>query len=51
LFKNKNGIKLLLKLADSEKYSKIFGTIRLEKVERSLTASAADYLDEINGGV
>ena len=51
LFKNKNGIKLLLKLADSEKYSKIFGTVRLEKVERSLTASAADYLDEINGGV
>jgi len=51
IFKNKNGLKLLLKLANSEKYNKIFGTVRLEKVERSLTASAADYLDEIDGGV
>lgn len=51
IFKNKNGLKLLLKLSDSEKYNKIFGTVRLEKVERSLTASAADYLDEIDGGV
>jgi len=40
-----------LNLSNSEKFAKIFGTVRLEKIERSLTAQAADYLDEITGGV
>ena len=47
LFKNKNGIQLLLKLSESPVYSKIFSTVRLLKTERSLAASAADYLEEI----
>ena len=47
LFKNKNGIELLLKLSNSEKYSKIFSAIKLQKTERSFAASAADYLDEL----
>ena len=51
IFKNKNGLRLLLKLSNSDKFADIFGTVRLEKVERSKTAQAADYLDEITGGV
>ena len=51
IYKNKNGLKLLLNLSNSDKFAKIFGTVRLEKVERSLTAQAADYLDAITGGV
>lgn len=51
VFKNKNGLKLLLKLSNSEKFAELFGTVRLEKIERSKTAQAADYLDEITGGV
>lgn len=47
LFKNKNGIQLLLKLSNSEIYSKIFSTVKLIKTERSFTASAADYLEEL----
>ena len=48
LFKNKNGLKLLLRLSESEKFSKIFATVTLQTVERSLVAQAADYLDEIS---
>lgn len=51
IFKNKNGLKLLLKLSNSNEFAEIFGTVRLEKIERSKTARAADYLDEITGGV
>lgn len=51
IFKNKNGLKLLLKLSNSDEFAEIFGTVRLEKIERSRTAQAADYLDEITGGV
>ena len=48
LFKNKNGLKLLLRLSESEKFAKIFATVTLQTVERSLVAQAADYLDEIS---
>lgn len=47
LFKNKNGLKLLLNLSKSPIYSKIFGAVRLTSIERSFTANAADYLDNI----
>lgn len=47
LFKNKNGIQLLLKLSQSETYSKFFSTVKLIKTERSFTASAADYLETL----
>ena len=47
VFKNKNGLKLLLNLADSEKFSKIFGVVTLDTIERSLVAQASDYLDNI----
>lgn len=49
LFKNKNGLKLVLKLADSEQYAGIFGTVKLNKIERSKTAQASGYLDELQG--
>lgn len=44
LFKNKNGLRLLLKLSQSPVFSKIFATVKLSVIERSLTAQAADYL-------
>lgn len=47
LFKEKNGLELLSRLSDSDVYSKIFSAIRLTKTERSLTACAADYLENI----
>lgn len=47
VFKNKNGMKLLLTLADSPDFSKIFSMVELKKTERSFTAQAADYLDSI----
>ena len=47
LFKDKNGLNLLLKLSDSPIYNKIFSAVKLVKTERSLTACAADYLDDI----
>lgn len=47
VFKNKNGLKLLLNLADSEVFSKIFGVVTLDTIERSLVAQASDYLDNI----
>lgn len=51
IFKNKNGLKLLLNLSKSPLYSKIFATVELKVTERSFTASAADYLDEIGGSL
>ena len=51
IFRNKNGLQLLLKLRKSEKFSKLFGTVRLNKIERSVTAQAASYLDEITGSI
>lgn len=47
IFKNKNGLRLLLNLADSEVFSKIFGVATLSVIERSLVAQASDYLDNI----
>lgn len=46
-FKNKSGLKLLSRLSDSPKFAPIFGKVRLTKVERSFTAQAADYLDNL----
>ena len=45
LFRNKNGLKLLMSLRKSSIFSKIFATVNLTSIERSLTAQAADYLD------
>lgn len=47
LFKDKNGIACLMKLSDSEVYSKIFSAVKLVKTERSLAAGAADYLESL----
>lgn len=47
VFKNKNGLRLLLNLANSPIFSKIFGVSTLNTIERSLTAQASDYLDSI----
>lgn len=47
VFKNKNGLRLLLNLANSPIFSKIFGVATLNTIERSLTAQASDYLDSI----
>lgn len=48
LFKNTNGLKQLLKLSNTP-YSNYFGTVKMNKVERSKTAQIADYLDQIGG--
>lgn len=47
VFKNKNGLKGLLKLADSEEFAPLFGTVRLNSIERSKTAQASSYLDKL----
>lgn len=47
VFRDKNGLKLLTKLKDSKKYSDLFSMVRLESIERSKTAQAAQYLDEV----
>lgn len=47
IFKDKSGLKLLLKLRESPIYSKIFAAVKLKRIERSLVAQAAEYLDEI----
>ena len=47
VFRDKNGLKLLTKLKDSKKYSDLFSIVRLESIERSRTAQAAQYLDEV----
>lgn len=46
IFRNRSGLKSLLSLRKSEKFSKIFSTVKLLATERSLTAQAADYLSE-----
>lgn len=51
IFRNKSGLRLLLNLSESPCYSKIFSTVRLQSVERSLTAQAADYLDNLQGNI
>lgn len=47
IFREKNGLKLLTKLKDSEEFSDLFSMVKLENIERSRTAQAAQYLDEI----
>ena len=47
VFENKNGLKLLTRLKDSETFGKIFGTVKLKEIERSLTAQASAYLDNL----
>jgi len=51
LFRNKNGLKLLLNLRKSPIYSKMFATVKLVKTERSKTAQAAQFLDSIISGI
>lgn len=51
VFRNRNGLKLLLNLRKSPIYSKIFATVQMKLTERSLTAQAASYLDEFTGGI
>lgn len=45
VFENKNGIRLLLNLANT-KEAELFGTVRLEKIERSRVAQLAEVLSE-----
>lgn len=47
IFRNKNGLRLLQKLKDSPIFGKIFGTVKLITIERSLTAQASAYLDDL----
>lgn len=47
IFKDRNGLKLLLKLHESKELSHIFATIQLVRIERSEVAAAADYLDKL----
>lgn len=46
IFRKQNGLKILPNLKDSPIFNKIFGTIKMSKIERSLTAQAAAYLDD-----
>ena len=47
VFRQKSGLKLLTKLRFSDEYSDLFAAVRLEQIERSKTAQAAGYLDEL----
>lgn len=47
IFRSKSGLKLLLQLKESEEFAPIFSSVNLLHTERSLTAQAATYLDEI----
>ena len=51
LFRNKNGLKLLLNLRKSPIYSKMFATVKLITTERSRTSQASQYLDNIISGI
>ena len=51
VFRNRNGLKLLLNLRKSPIYSKIFATVQMKLTERSLTAQAASFLDDFTGGI
>lgn len=51
IFRNKNGLKLLLQLRKSPIYSKIFAVVKLKTIERSLVARASDYLDNLSGNI
>jgi phosphate starvation-inducible PhoH-like protein len=47
VFKNKSGLKLLLHLSKSPEYAEIFGTVKLNSIERSKTAQASAYLEQL----
>ena len=47
IFRNKNGLKLLPFLADSNEFAKIFGMVKLKTIERSKTAQASAYLEQL----
>ena len=47
IFKDRNGLQLLLKLHESDRFARIFSAVSLNKIERSEVAAAADYLDSL----
>ena len=47
IFRQKSGLKLLTKLRFSEEYGDLFSAVKLKTIERSKTAQAAQFLDEI----
>lgn len=51
IFRNKNGLKLLMNLKNSPIFSNIFAAVKLIKTERSFTAQASDYLDNCLGNI
>lgn len=51
LFRDRNGLKLLLNLHNSPEFNKIFSSVKLITTERSKTARAAEFLDELCGEV
>lgn len=46
-FENKSGLRKLSKLSLSDEFSSIFGAVKLIETERSFTAKAATYLEEL----
>lgn len=51
IFRNKNGLKLLMNLRKSPVFSKIFAAVKMVITERSLTAQASSYLDDLTGSI
>ena len=51
IFRNKNGLKLLSQLSKSATFADIFGMVKLVTIERSKTANAASFLDELTGNI
>ena len=47
IFRDRSGLTLLTSLKNSSTFSRIFGEVKLYNIERSLTAQASTYLDEI----
>ena len=47
VFEEQNGLKLLTRLSESDEYKSLFAHVNLIKSERSKTAMAAQFLDEI----
>lgn len=51
IFRNKNGLKLLSQLSKSATFADIFAMVKLITIERSKTANAASFLDELTGNI
>lgn len=51
IFRNKNGLKLLSQLSKSTTFADIFAMVKLITIERSKTANAASFLDELTGNI